>query len=139
MTLPYFDVTDWFWIVAGDESRAWSSAAGAYVTDYPTDRVTRIYNEQELTDVLAEHGRLGPVPRVPPVVTPYQARVAINAAGLRPAAEAAVAAADQNVKDAWEYGVEVRRDSLFIAAMQGGLGLSDEQLDALFIAASQVA
>ncbi len=27
----WYNPSDWFWIVGGDESRAWSSAAGAYV------------------------------------------------------------------------------------------------------------
>ncbi|CAA2141812.1 hypothetical protein [Hyphomicrobium sp. ghe19] len=44
---------DWFWIVAGDESKAWSSAVGAYVSEYSSDRVTRIANEVELFDVLS--------------------------------------------------------------------------------------
>lgn len=47
---------NWFWIVGGDESRAWSSAAGAYVTDYPIGQTTRIANEVELYDVLAKAG-----------------------------------------------------------------------------------
>jgi len=30
-----------FYIVGGDNSRAWSSAAGAYVDEWPSDRLTR--------------------------------------------------------------------------------------------------
>jgi hypothetical protein len=48
-----FTPKNWYWIVAGDESRAWSSAAGAYVSEYSPDRVTRIANEVELFDVLS--------------------------------------------------------------------------------------
>lgn len=51
---------DWFWVVGDDESRAWSSAAGAYVTDYPAGSVTRILNEHELTDVLRGYALPGP-------------------------------------------------------------------------------
>lgn len=54
--------TDWFWIVGGDESRAWSSAAGAYVTTWPADAVTRIVSETELSEVLSGYGRVGPSP-----------------------------------------------------------------------------
>lgn len=50
----------WFWIVAGDESRAWSSERGAYVDTYPDDRLTRIASEQELSDVLRPYGLTGP-------------------------------------------------------------------------------
>lgn len=52
---------DWYWIVGGDDNRAWSSAAGQYVTDYPLGSVTRILNEQELTDVLRVHGLARPL------------------------------------------------------------------------------
>ncbi|CAA2142736.1 hypothetical protein [Hyphomicrobium sp. ghe19] len=44
---------DWFWIVGGDAARAWSSAARDYVTQYPSDRASRIANEVELFDVLS--------------------------------------------------------------------------------------
>jgi len=50
--MTIYDPRDWFWIVGGDESLAWSSAAGQYVTEYPSDRTTRIGTEDELADVL---------------------------------------------------------------------------------------
>lgn len=53
---------DWFWIVGGDESRAWSSAAGAYVNQWPAGRVTRIANAEELNDVLRPHNLVLPAP-----------------------------------------------------------------------------
>jgi len=55
-----YSPTNWYWIVAGDDARAWSSAASAYVTDYPRDAVTRIDSEQNLSDVLRPHGLTGP-------------------------------------------------------------------------------
>jgi hypothetical protein len=57
-----FDSRTWFWIVGGDESRAWSSAAGGYVSEYPTDRLTRIASEEELSDVLRRYGLPVPAP-----------------------------------------------------------------------------
>lgn len=59
---PQFDVRNWFWIVAVDETRAWSSAAGAYVTEWPDDQVTRIISEDELSDVLRPYGLTVPKP-----------------------------------------------------------------------------
>ena len=53
---------DSFWIVDGDDSRAWSSAAGAYVADYDAARVTRIVSEAELNDVLRPYGLTLPAP-----------------------------------------------------------------------------
>jgi hypothetical protein len=55
---------DWYWIVGGDRSRWWSSAAGAYVEILPEDAgVTSILDEEELTNVLALYGLPGPVAR----------------------------------------------------------------------------
>ncbi len=56
---PY-NPSDWFWIVAGDKARAWSSKAAAYVTEWPSTRQTRIISEQELSDVLRPYGLVGP-------------------------------------------------------------------------------
>lgn len=53
---------NWFWIVGGDTSRgAWSSAARAYVRDWPPEAVTRIASEAELSDVLRGYGLRGPI------------------------------------------------------------------------------
>lgn len=59
-----FDHRNWFWIVAGDETRFWSSAARAYVETLPDGAgVTRIASESELDEVLATYGLLGPTAR----------------------------------------------------------------------------
>lgn len=57
--LPIYTPHDWFWIVADDETRAWSSAVSAYVTNWPTERVTRIANEIELDSVLKAANLVG--------------------------------------------------------------------------------
>ncbi|MGE0022748.1 MAG: hypothetical protein AB7S70_03850 [Hyphomicrobium sp.] len=87
-----------------------------------------------LDALIAAHDPDAPV--VPQVVTPYQARRALNAAGLRDAAEAAIAAAGYDVRDAWEYALTIERSSPFVAALAPALGLSDTQIDALFVAAA---
>lgn len=53
-----YNPRDWFWIIGGDESRAWWSKTRAYVTQWPADRVTRIGTVAELRDVLAAAGVL---------------------------------------------------------------------------------
>jgi len=73
-----------------------------------------------------------PVPDVPQVITPWQLRKALNQFGLRAAVEAAVAQADQNTKDGWEFATEFRRDDAMLNAMAGALGMTSEQLDDLF-------
>lgn len=63
--MRYFNPHAWFWYVGDDTSRAWSSAAGAYVpaSEIPQGHmVTRISSEQELSDVLRPYGLKIPVP-----------------------------------------------------------------------------
>lgn len=79
-----------------------------------------------------------PSPAVPVSVTANAARKALNAAGLRQAVENAVAAASQDIKDDWEYAATIRRHSPTVMALSAALGLSDAQLDALFIHAEEL-
>ena len=73
---------------------------------------------------------------VPAVVTPHQIRLALNDAGLREAVEQAVAASDQAIKDWWEYALDVERKHPLIDSMAQQLGITEQQLDALFVAAA---
>lgn len=70
-----YDPFNWFWLVGGDDSRAWSSATGAYVSDYPVDRVTRIASEAELNDVLRPYGLALPAPTADDYKTAIQAHI----------------------------------------------------------------
>ena len=56
-----FNPLAWHWIVGGDESRAWSSAARAYVDTWPADAVTRIADEARLDRVLRSYGLPSPI------------------------------------------------------------------------------
>lgn len=68
---------------------------------------------------------------VPPAVqscTPWQIRKALNAQGLRDAAESAVSSsADQSLKDGWQFANEFRSDDPFVIAMGAALGKSEEE------------
>jgi len=75
---------------------------------------------------------------VPVSVSPRQARIALNAAGLRQAVEDWVATQDQNIKDSWEFSLEIRRDDPLILAAAAALSLTEQQLDSLFIAAGSI-
>lgn len=75
---------------------------------------------------------------VPSAVSPYQARAALFAAGLLDEVETAVTAAGGQTKIAWEYAATIERHSAFITAMQPVLGMTGEQVDDLFIAASAI-
>ena len=74
--------------------------------------------------------------KVPQVITIRQARLALLAAGLLDSVEAAVAAGDRTVQIEWEYVTELRRDWPTLVALAGALGLTELQVDELFIMAS---
>lgn len=79
---------------------------------------------------------------VPKVVTMRQARLALLAAGLLPQVEAAINALPDPPRTAarieWDYSNEVHRDKPFVQMLGTALGLTGEQLDALFIEAAQL-
>ena len=69
-----------------------------------------------------------------------QARLALLGAGKLAAVDAAIDAMPEPQKSAarieWEYAAEVRRDNDFIAWLAPALGMTDAQVDALFVAAA---
>lgn len=73
-------------------------------------------------------------------VSMRQARLALLAAGKLADVDTALNAMPSPQKEAarieWEYAAEVRRDAPLIAALGGALGLSEDQIDALFAAAA---
>lgn len=82
-----------------------------------------------------------PVP-VPTEVTMRQARLALLAANLLDAANAAVAGMTGDAGKAaqidWEYATSVNRHNGLVTQMGAALGLTDAQIDALFVAAAAI-
>jgi len=80
-----------------------------------------------------------PVP-VPQSVTMRQARLALHAAGLLAGVDAAIASMDEPAKTAaaieWEYASEVERNAGLVPAMAAALGMSDADIDDLFVTAA---
>lgn len=73
-----------------------------------------------------------PAKPVPDRVTPRQIRLALTAAGLRTTVEQAVAAGNQDLKDWWEYALDIERNNALIVSMSEQLGMTSEQVDDLF-------
>ena len=73
---------------------------------------------------------------VPKQVTMRQARLALLAAGLLDTVETAIAGAGPAAKIEWEYAQEVQRAAGLVPAMAIALGMTEAQIDALFIAAA---
>lgn len=80
------------------------------------------------------------VPIVPDVVTMRQARLALLGAGLLSQVNAIIAAMPEPQQSEtmiwWDYSTEVHRDSPIVAQLGAALGLSDAQIDTLFVSAA---
>lgn len=74
----------------------------------------------------------------PKSVTMRQARLALLSVGLLDDVEAAVAAAGRQAQIEWEYATEVQRTHPLIAQVQQAQGLTDAEIDALFVAAAGI-
>lgn len=99
------------------------------------EQETRALTPEELAELPAPAP-----PQVPQVVTMRQARLALLGAGLLAQVETAIDALSSPQKEAarieWEYSQEVHRDRPFVQALGAAMGLSNEQLDALFTTAA---
>lgn len=71
-------------------------------------------------------------------VSRFQAFAALDAAGLLDDATALVNAQGGVAKLAWDNAIEFRRSSPTINGLASALGLTDEALDALFLAAAGI-
>lgn len=79
-----------------------------------------------------------PTQSIPAVVTPRQAKLALYGAGLLETVEAAIAAADKATQITWNEAIEFRRDDPLINGLGKQLGLTDAQIDQLFVTASKL-
>ena len=73
---------------------------------------------------------------VPQTVTMRQARLALLSAGLLDLVTETVAGAGQAAQIEWEYASDVGRNATLIQTLAGVMGLTDEQLDGLFVVAA---
>jgi len=83
---------------------------------------------------------LPPAPVVPGAVTMRQARLALLGAGLLSQVDVEIGALPSPQKEAaqieWEYSQEVQRHNGFVSLLAPSLGLTEAQLDQLFITAA---
>lgn len=98
-----------------------------------------VMSEAEIDAAIAEEARLASIPRA---VTMRQARLALLGAGLLSGVDAAIASMPEPTQSAakieWEYSQEVQRHNGFVAALGPALGMTDAQIDALFVAAAKL-
>lgn len=89
------------------------------------------------------YSAMNPVPYMAPEtpirpVSRFQAKAALLGAGLLQGVEDYVSQSDDITKLAWSECVEWRRDSPLVKGIGSALGLSDKQIDELFVAASSI-
>jgi hypothetical protein len=91
---------------------------------------------QEEIDALQPHDTIQSIN----VVTMRQARLALLQQGLLSQVQSAIDALPSPQKEAaqieWDYSSEVHRDKAFVQTLAAALGLSEQQLDDLFLLAS---
>lgn len=79
-------------------------------------------------------------PAVPQSITARQARLVLLGAGLLASIDAAIATLPEPQRSAaqieWEYGTSIERHSPMLTLLAPALGLSEPQLDALFVQAA---
>lgn len=97
---------------------------------------------QEIAPGVIEYGppgTPGELNGVPYAVTMRQARLALSASGILSAVDAAINSLPEPQKTAalieWEYSNEVQRFNGFVSQLAPALGMTEAELDALFIAA----
>lgn len=76
--------------------------------------------------------------KVPTTISIRQAKLALLQTGLLDDVEAAIAQADRAIQIEWEYAIEFKRDWPALISLASVIGLTDKQLDDLFILASNL-
>lgn len=99
-------------------------------------RINSETGQQELVEIADQ------APIVPEAVTPSQAKIALSRAGKLVQAEAIINAlegqAGEEARIYWVSVLEFRRDHPLIAMIGAALGMTEGEIDALFIAAASI-
>jgi hypothetical protein len=122
------------WIAAGNpKAQGWTVRPDVPVYDAETEQCAWENGEWVVSAI---------VPEVPQSVTMRQARMALLGAGKLSAVDAAINSMPEPQKSAarieWEYSNEVQRANGLVSALGPALGMTDEQIDALFVAAAKL-
>lgn len=92
--------------------------------------------DEEETALLAEWAANEGKVKVPQSVTMRQARLMLSNAGLLDSVNASVQASSKDIQLTWEYAQEVKRNDPYVLSLGASLGLTDAQIDNLFIQAA---
>ena len=122
--------------IAGTATDAYEGPDG--FIDAPAD-----FDVSRMGDYVVDGGTVSiPPPGVPQSVTMRQARLALHAAGLLTSVDAAIASMPESDKTAaqitWEFAATVDRQFGMVPQLAAALGMTETQIDDLFIAAAQL-
>lgn len=107
-----------------------------YYRDKETgELVSRSMNSDELA---ALDSNAIPSPIVPDSITPRQLRLALVGAGISLDAITTALEGNDFALIEWEYSSEFRRDHPMVSAIGGQLGMSEDQIDDLFIQSATI-
>ena len=92
---------------------------------------------------ISDDDSLAPPPPTSPVVvpesvSPRQIRQALTRANLRDVVEGAISVANQDTKDWYEFATAFERKHPMVSALATGLGVTEQQLDDLWILAGSL-
>lgn len=134
-----------YWHVTS-RAEKWSSLRRAYVSEDDATylkwkaeggETTAAQTEESVIEALRLTPSLAPG-YVPQCVPLWKAREQMRRAGLFDKVDAALQAFGGAPLAAWEYAQDVRRDSNLMDQFALVLGLTDKQIDALFVAANEI-
>lgn len=98
------------------------------------DGIWQSVNNASHDDINAAIAAYHPVLSI--TVSPRQIRLALNHLNMRDAVESFVSTANRDIRDVWEFSVEIRRDDPVLNQLYPALGLTSDQVDQLFMLAS---
>lgn len=123
------------------EPGVWLIPAGATSVEPPQiEEGQRLRWDGEFWQIENPQGPIDPEIKVPYSVTMRQARLALHAAGLLTQVDAAINALEDpprtEARIEWDFSSTVERNKPFVSMIGQALGLSDEEMDNLFIQAA---
>lgn len=114
---------------------------GSDLSNHPAE-VVALCESAWTDDVLAQFNHHQMKTPVPQTVTMAQARIALQSAGKLASIQAGLEALPEPQRSvaltAWEYAPTVSRSGSLVNTLSGQFGMSEEELDALFVAAGAI-
>lgn len=136
--MAYFDNYGWYTIEVLVDRVAGIEPANTSITDVDGELRSN-WTGNEWVNIPYKKFEYVETIQVPQTITPRQIRMQLTNSGLRQQVEDMVANSnDYALKDWWEYSLDYKRDNPILIGMATQLGLTEEQLDNMFIEASKL-